>query len=176
MEDYVSQIHHIKGFMNADDAAKIYNHAKNFPNGFTMHGNNEKEFKVYTYHEIEANDPSILELMQEYALKVYNHVLNTYGESFEPFNPHKTHIAKFEEGHGMHEHFDSSRPNDIATLVYLNDDYEGGEIYFPDYQISIKPEPGDLLCFPDQPRYVHGVKEIIAGTRFTTPRWFTRIV
>jgi predicted 2-oxoglutarate/Fe(II)-dependent dioxygenase YbiX len=103
-------------------------------------------------------------------------VLSTYGESFEPFNPHKTHIAKFEEGHGMHEHFDSSRPNDIATLVYLNDDYEGGEIYFPDYKISIKPEPGDLLCFPDQPRYVHGVKEIITGTRFTTPRWFTRIV
>jgi len=176
MEDYVSQIHHIKGFMNPDDAAKIYNHAKRFDDGFKMHGNNEKEFKVYTYHEIENNEPEILALMQEYALKVYNHVLETYGEAFEPFNPHKTHIAKFDEGHGMHVHFDSSRPNDIATLVYLNDDYLGGEIYFPDYQISIKPEPGDLLCFPDQPRYVHGVKEILKGTRYTTPRWFTRIV
>ena len=65
---------------------------------------------------------------------------------------------------------------EYACIFFLNDDYEGGEIYFPDYEISIKPEPGDLLCFPDQPRYVHGVKEIISGTRFTTPRWFTRIV
>ena len=36
MEDYVSQIHHVKGFMNADDAARIYNHAKKFSNDFTI--------------------------------------------------------------------------------------------------------------------------------------------
>jgi hypothetical protein len=76
----------------------------------------------------------------------------------------------------MHEHFDSNRPNDIATLVYLNDDYTGGDIYFPKYDISYKPKPGDLLCFPDNPDYVHGVKTIESGTRYTTPRWFTRIV
>jgi hypothetical protein len=176
MEEYVSQIHHIEGFMNPEDAKTIYDHAVKFDSSFNMHGNNEKEFKVYTYHEIEANEKSVLNLMQDYAYRVYDHVLKTYGEPFEPFNPHKTHIARFEEGHGMHDHFDSSRPNDIATLVYLNENYEGGEIYFPDYNISIKPKPGDLLCFPDQPRFVHGVKPITSGTRYTTPRWFTRIV
>ena len=88
----------------------------------------------------------------------------------------KTHIAKFVEGRGMHEHFDASRPKDIATLVYLNDEYQGGDIYFPKYEMSFKPEPGDLLCFPDNPDFVHGVKPIIKGTRFTLPRWFTRIV
>lgn len=172
----MSQIHHIKGFMKAEDAERIHQHAVKFDDGFNMHGNNEKEFKVYTYHEIEANEKEVLDLMQIYARKVYDHVIATYGEPFEDFNPHKTHIARFEEGHGMHDHFDSSRPNDIATLVYLNNNYEGGEIYFPDYNISIKPEPGDLLCFPDQPRFVHGVKAITKGTRYTTPRWFTRIV
>ena len=176
MENYVSQIHHIKGFMKAEDAERIHQHAVNFNDSFSMHGNNEKEFKVYTYHEIEANEKDVLDLMQIYAKKVYDHVVETYGSPFEDFNPHKTHIARFEEGHGMHDHFDSSRPNDIATLVYLNDNYEGGEIHFPDYGISIKPEPGDLLCFPDQPRFVHGVRAITKGTRYTTPRWFTRIV
>jgi len=176
MENYVSQIHHVKGFMSPEDAETIHKHAVKFGESFNMHGNNEKEFKVYTYHEIEANEKPVLSLMQEYAHKVYEHVLKTYGGEFENFNPHKTHIARFETGHGMHDHYDSSRPNDIATIVYLNSDYEGGEIHFPDYDISIKPEPGDLLCFPDQPKFVHGVKEITSGTRYTTPRWFTRIV
>jgi predicted 2-oxoglutarate/Fe(II)-dependent dioxygenase YbiX len=76
----------------------------------------------------------------------------------------------------MHEHFDISKPNDIATLIYLNNDYSGGEIYFPEYDISHKPEPGDLLCFPDNPDYVHGVSSISNGVRYTIPRWFTRIV
>jgi hypothetical protein len=139
MEDYVSQIHHIKGFMKAEDAEIIYKHAVKFNDSFNMHGNNEKEFKVYTYHEIESNEKEVLELMQVYARKVYDHILETYGKSFEDFNPHKTHIARFEEGHGMHVHYDSSRPNDIATLVYLNNDYDGGEIYFPDYPRFLQP-------------------------------------
>jgi len=176
MEDYVSQIHHFKGFMKPEDAKKIYDHAVKFNDSFNMHGNNEKEFKVYTYHEIEADDRQTLDLMQYYALKVFNHVKETYGGPFLEFNPHKTHFARFEEGHGMHNHYDASRPNDIATVVYLNNDYEGGEIHFPDYGIEIKPEPGDLLCFPDEPHFVHGVKPILKGTRYTTPRWFPRIV
>ena len=176
MEEYVSQIHHVKGFMSKEDAEIIYNHAVKFNDSFNGHGNNEKEFMVYTYHEIEANEKSVLDILQASAIKVYEHVLKTYSGPFQEFNPHKTHIARFDTGQGMHEHFDSSRPNDIATLVYLNDNYGGGEIYFPDYDISIKPEPGDLLCFPDQPRFVHGVNPISDGTRYTTPRWFTRIV
>jgi predicted 2-oxoglutarate/Fe(II)-dependent dioxygenase YbiX len=42
--------------------------------------------------------------------------------------------------------------------------------------MSFKPEPGDLLCFPDNTNFIHGVKPIVKGTRFTLPRWFTRIV
>jgi hypothetical protein len=76
----------------------------------------------------------------------------------------------------MHEHFDASKPNDIATLIYINNNYSGGDIYFPEYNISHKPEPGDLLTFPDNPDYVHGVRAISDGIRYTTPRWFTRIV
>ena len=176
MEEYVSQIHHIKGFINPEDAKVMYDHAVKFKDHFNMHGNNEKEFKVYTYHEIEADDRKVLALMQYYALKLYGHVKESYGGSFLEFNPNKTHFACFEEGHGMHAHYDSSKPNDIATVTYLNNDYDGGEIYFPEYEIEIKPEPGDLICFPDDPNFVHGVKPILKGTRYTTPRWFTRIV
>lgn len=174
MEEYTNQIKYIDGFMNYDDAIAVSEYAKKHIDLFTDFGNTEQEFKVHTYHEILSNDPEILNIIQEVAKRVYRFVLSEYTQQFEDFIDEKTHIAKFEEGNGMHDHYDSSRPLDIATLVYLNDEYEGGDIYFPKYKISYKPKPGDLLCFPDNPNFIHGVKPIIKGTRFTLPRWFTR--
>jgi predicted 2-oxoglutarate/Fe(II)-dependent dioxygenase YbiX len=176
MEDLKSQIKYIKGFMDPQEAGLVAEYAKKHSGLFSNYGNNEQEFTVHTYHEIQGLDSDLLDMIQETALMVYSFVLNNYNSKFDHFINEKTHIAKFVEGKGMHEHFDASRPNDIATLIYLNNDYDGGDIYFPKYEISFKPEPGDLLCFPDNPSFVHGVKPIIRGTRFTLPRWFTRIV
>ena len=176
MEDLKSQIKYIKGYMDPQEAGLVAEYAKKHSDLFSNYGNNEQEFTVHTYHEIQGLDSDLLDMIQETALMVYSFVLNNYNSKFDHFINEKTHIAKFVEGKGMHEHFDVSRPNDIATLVYLNNDYDGGDIYFPKYEMSFKPEPGDLLCFPDNPSFVHGVKPIIKGTRFTLPRWFTRIV
>jgi hypothetical protein len=176
MNNYIDQVKYVKGFMPSDIANSITNYASKNSDLFTEYGNGEKEFTVHTYHEIERNDPELLKIMQEYAIKVYNFVKENYDGPFQDFYETKTHIAKFTPGWGMHEHYDSGRPNDIATLVYLNDDYSGGEIYFPDHGLSYKPEPGDLLCFPDNPNFVHGVKQVIGNNRYTLPRWFTRIV
>jgi hypothetical protein len=176
MEDFKSQIKYVEGFMDPSEAELITEYAKKHSELFSNYGNNEQEFTVHTYHEIGGLDENILNVIQNTAHKVYDFVINNYEYSFEPFIDEKTHIAKFVEGAGMHEHFDSSRPKDIATLVYLNNEYEGGDIYFPEYNMSFKPNPGDLLCFPDNPNFIHGVKQISKGVRFTLPRWFTRIL
>lgn len=65
---------------------------------------------------------------------------------------------------------------EYAALVYLNDDYEGGEIFFPDHDIIIKPETNEFISFPGTRYYVHGVKEVTKGSRYvmqdfvTTPK------
>lgn len=162
--------------MSLEHAKLIEDYAKKYDSEFTEFGNNEQEFTVHKHSEIGANDPDVLDLIVSYAKKVHEHVLDFYGGEFAKFIDQRTHIARFATGSGMHAHFDSSRPNDIATLIYINSDYEGGEIYFPDYDIEIKPGPGDLLTFPDNPNFIHGVRQITSGIRYTTPRWFTRIV
>lgn len=172
----IDQIKHIKSFMSADDAKRITDYAKAHPEEFLDYGNKEQEFKVNAFRSGTPEALEIREIATRNALRVYDFVKSNYDGEFAEFQDGKSHIARFEEGFGMHEHFDSSRPNEIATLIYVNDDYEGGEIYFPEYDVFIKPEAGDLVCFPDNPYFIHGVKPIISGTRFTTPRWFTRIV
>jgi hypothetical protein len=176
MEDLKSKVIYVKEFMPKNLAMSITEYSKAHTLLFTEYGNGEKEFTVHTYHEIQRNDQSSLDVLQEYAKKVYDFVIENYEGPFQPFLDEKTHIAKFTPGEGMHEHYDMNRPNDIATILYLNNDYVGGDIYFPALGISHKPEPGDLLCFPDNPDYVHGVRGIEDGIRYTAPRWFTRIV
>lgn len=53
------------------------------------------------------------------------------------------------EGYQWSEH--------ISNLLYLNDDYSGGELYFPEHDISIKPEPGMLISFPGHFWNRHGI-------------------
>ena len=162
----------IKGFVPYTDIRLIASYAKQNDDLFIDFGNNEKEFK---FHSNFINN-DIKNLLQKYQKNVYEFVINNYFGPFEPYDESKIHLARFEEGYGMHEHFDSTKPNDIATLIYLNEDYDGGQIYFPELNIYIKPQEGDLICFPDTPDFVHGVKPIKDGIRYTAPRWFTRIV
>ena len=167
-----NQVKVVKGFMQTEDAMFATNYAKTMDHTFTEYGNGEKEF---TFHANFENS-EVLDLLNRYGKLVWDFVSNNYPGPFVGFDSSKTHIARFSEGFGMHEHFDSTRPNDIATLIYLNDDYEGGSIYFPELNIEVKPDAGDLICFPDTPDFVHGVKPITKGIRYTSPRWITRIV
>lgn len=59
----------------------------------------------------------------------------------------------------------------LSILAYLNDDFEGGEIYFPELDYGIKPERGMLITFPGNLHYVHGVAPITSGVRYTVSQW-----
>ena len=48
---------------------------------------------------------------------------------------------------------------------YLSDNYEGGHIEFPDYDISLKPSAGSVVIFPSSHR--HQVTKTISGRRIT---------
>lgn len=45
----------------------------------------------------------------------------------------------------------------ISNLLYLNDDYLGGELYFPYHDIKIKPKAGMLISFPGNWYNRHGI-------------------
>jgi len=74
----------------------------------------------------------------------------------------------------LHEGPDAGTPNDfpaydIASLFYLNEDYVGGELYFPLQDIKFKPKRGAAYFFPGDMNYVHGVTQIEDGIRYTCP-------
>lgn len=62
---------------------------------------------------------------------------------------------------------------DLNSLLYYNDDFEGGELYYPQHDIVVKPKPGLAVAHPGDINYLHGVKMVTKGERYTTPSFYT---
>lgn len=78
----------------------------------------------------------------------------------------------------LHEGDQRGKPNDfpyydIAGLFYLNDDYVGGELYFPEQGIQFKPKRGAAYFFPGDMNFIHGVTRIESGIRYVSPFFWT---
>jgi predicted 2-oxoglutarate/Fe(II)-dependent dioxygenase YbiX len=93
-----------------------------------------------------------------------------------PLKPNTSHAQKWEVGGFANPHSDNSdmegnansfQINKYVGILYLNEDYEGGTLYFPDHNIEIKPKTGQFIMFPGGMENIHGVSEITAGTRYT---------
>lgn len=57
-----------------------------------------------------------------------------------------------------------------TSIVYLNQDYDGGETFIGD--VPIIPKIGKIVCFNGDEIY-HGVNKVSNGTRFTLTTWYT---
>lgn len=76
-----------------------------------------------------------------------------------------TAIQRFTQGAYMAEHSDNkSGVTDFGCVVYLNDNFEGGELIYPNLNKSLKPTAGNLVIHDsDEP---HMVKTITKGVRY----------
>ena len=61
----------------------------------------------------------------------------------------------------------------FGCVLYLNEEYEGGEIIFPTKFISLKPKANTLAFFPGDKEFLHGVSEITSGVRYTISTFWT---
>jgi hypothetical protein len=56
---------------------------------------------------------------------------------------------------------------EYATILYLNDDYTNGELFFKNKNFTIKPNSRSLLIFPGTDEFEHGVSLVGDGpTRY----------
>lgn len=60
---------------------------------------------------------------------------------------------------------------DLSIVMFLNDDFEGGDFVFPDLKVRVRPEPGMMVCFPSNHHYRHGVEPVTKGTRYSIVCW-----
>lgn len=134
---------------------------------------NAKDFKISSNNLGPKNEQNFnLYKMHEQIFQKLQMCMNDYGaywgvgiRFYEAFN-----FVKY-EGAGTHfrVHADHG-PTYVATIsavIYLNDNYEGGELWFPRFNIDLKPKQGDIVIFPSTFIYEHASKEMISGTKYS---------
>ncbi len=117
------------------------------------------------------NDNAKLYDMHELAFRSIQPNVDDYGRYwgvgvnfFEAFN-----FVKY-DGAGTHfkVHADHGPAyvTTISVVAYINDDYEGGELYFPRFNLTLKPKKGDVMVFPSTYIYEHASNDMISGTKY----------
>jgi len=89
---------------------------------------------------------------------VSNHAQKWQVGAFAPFHSDNTDLE------GNWSAWEKSK---LVCLLYINDDYEGGELDFRDHELTIAPKVGELITFPGGINNVHQVKVVESGTRHT---------
>ena len=86
------------------------------------------------------------------------------------------HIQRMDVGSRIDWHCDYGHGSDeelktMAYILYLNDDYEGGELEFDMQRFKMKPNRGDFLFFPPFWTHTHRVNTITKGCRYVITGW-----
>lgn len=76
-------------------------------------------------------------------------------------NPHWDDMSGLGEEHAWNAH------RKYGVILYLNDDYEGGQTYYPKFNHYITPKAGMLAMHPGDETHEHGVTQVNKSVRYT---------
>jgi prolyl 4-hydroxylase len=127
-----------------------------------------------------SDDMTIAWLMEDPAVHVLNRRLAALSGT-RPEQAEALLVLRYRPGQEYRPHvdWDGGENGRVATaLVYLNDDYEGGETLFVKTGLKVNGRKGDVLVFrsatPDggfDPMSEHAGLPVFRGTKFLASRW-----
>ena len=152
-------------------------------NGTVIYDSTYWENRVATQPSLDKNDPKISQTIMKLQERLKKEVDDFFNVDAIPTSPA---IVRWLPGQlqmphadkELHTGQDAGKPNDfpwydLSGLFYLNEDYEGGELYFPLQNIQFKPKAGGAYFFPGDKNFIHGVTEVTSGIRYVIPFFWT---
>jgi hypothetical protein len=121
-------------------------------------------------------DENILSPRDEYSsdmIDLWNDIMKSIKVSLSHYKPKNylgkidyfecINIVRYGEGEFFKVHTDDGDPYrcTVSVVGYPNDDYEGGELWFPLFNLKYKPAAGDLVLFPSAYVYAHSSEPVI---------------
>lgn len=81
---------------------------------------------------------------------------------------HMYRLLCYDEGARIHPHIDWGHSTHASCTINLNDDYTGGEFAFFNGKHVVHLGKGDAMIWPADPFWVHEVRPIKSGKRYST--------
>lgn len=98
----------------------------------------------------------------------YKNFYNAKTEKME-----KPQLLRYGQGQHFYNHVDDHPflTRRISMTFYINDDYAGGDVEFPRFDLRVKSKASQLLIFPSNFIYNHMVHDVTSGTRYSVVQW-----
>jgi hypothetical protein len=82
-------------------------------------------------------------------------------------------LLRYQFGQKYDSHYDggSATKRAVSPILYINDNYEGGELEFVNFGLKIKPKSGSLYLFPSTYPYRHIAHPVTSGTKYAIVTW-----
>lgn len=164
-------IHIFENFITEDECEK-YLELGNRCSYTTGERENVWSNRIAYLLSIDMNHRGLLQRLQDKIRGVTGKEL--YADTFS--------LVRWRPGDVQLPHADGEEPDgsphpypwrEYGSVLYFNDDYEGGELYFPGHELELKPKPGTFAFFPGTTEYLHGVREVEFGVRVTVGVFWT---
>ena len=172
-----------KNILDRDSCKKIIREtSKNLSPSSVTDGKKFKTSKLRTSSSIFISNNS------EELKKLQNKICNL--NDWKTDKTENFQYVKYEENEKYDAHYDAFDISEtknlalkyqriITNIIYLNDNFEGGETYFPMLNIDVKPEIGKVLtfenCIPNSqylnPFSLHQSKPIKKGQKYILTLW-----
>jgi len=138
-----------------------------------------------------CND-KVKEIFEEAFFKIRKRVEDFFGVSF--LKGTEIQVLEYKEGGFYKCHADNAseilkdgeligyklvkKERKLTTLMFLNDDFEGGELEFCHLRyknkkrVIIKPKAGSMIVFPSHGLFAHEVKPVYKNNRYALVKWW----
>ena len=172
-------------FLSAHEHKKMLLFLTEEASSFGALGGTEDYWKGRTLTVADIKNATIRQMLietRDRAITLLSVALTEHLGSEHKLYSDLVNFARWPMGYELQPHADSENPNGVphpfpwrhfGSVTYLNDDYAGGEIYFPNLDLELKPNPRTLIIFPGTLKYLHGVRKITSGMRHTTASFMT---
>lgn len=173
------QIHQFANYISEEISDSIVEFASSVPtedwstestsSTYVMFSEDIREKSMDTWLKLETIANSIADTMNA----TFNVVVGTPGLAITKMEAGSFQVPHPDKRIDRWIYMDEYPPdNDLTAVAYYNENFSGGELFFPQYDLEISPTKGKVVAYPGDNEHLHGVKEVSEGTRYTTPFFF----
>lgn len=138
-----------------------YAHADSIKQGSELYEKYQNYKKQWDKTSMTSANINILENIRNRCHDFLDKDLNITDEIFR--------IKKFTKSRSLDVHHDDAGDFSLrhGLVIYLNDDYDGGEIYYPEFNFQYKPVARSLIIHPANKQYRHGIRQVSRNDRYS---------
>ena len=157
-------------FMTPEECKRLIEKAERYGKWESMYGDKFPGQEL----RIRVLDINLFDKLEKHFVDHINPAIEKYWWPLQMYGLRDAFIIKYspETQKSLRCHHDASL---VSTITYLNDDYTGGDTYFPRQKYTTEgTEVGKMVLWPGQVTHGHEGREVTSGTKYALVIWTAR--